>query len=342
MGPTGRASVKNVSLLFLCEALSRTASLVMLSSMALIGQRLTPNPALATLPLALAPVATMIVTVPAAQLMQRRGRKLGFALGAAVGVVGGMVGCLAVYQGNFALLCLGGLGIGAVNGFATYYRFAAGEVVAEDFRSRAISLVMAGGVMWPQYRDPIWRRGRGRGFPIIYSLVLFWGLPSVHALVLPVLWFVSFPALSAEEQRAGGRSLREIARQADFVLAVIGAVAAWGLMSLLMNATPLAMKRHLHSFADTAWVIQWHVLGMYVPSFFTGTSDLALGRASDYVRWHCVAWVLHCGQFEWYRAVSLYDWVGTIGRGVEFSFRRVNVAIGDDAPARGKGTGAIV
>ena len=84
--------MKNLSLLFLCEALSRTASLVMLSSMALIGQRLTPNPALATLPLALAPVATMIVTVPAAQLMQRRGRKLGFALGAAVGVVGGMVG----------------------------------------------------------------------------------------------------------------------------------------------------------------------------------------------------------------------------------------------------------
>ena len=80
----------------------------------------------------------------------------------------------------------------------------------------------------------------------------------------------SFPAPSAEEQRAGGRSLREIARQADFALAVIGAVAAWGLMSLLMNATPLAMKRHLHSFADTAWVIQWHVLGMYVPSFFTG------------------------------------------------------------------------
>ena len=139
--------MKNLSLLFLCEALSRTASLVMLSSMALIGQRLTPNPALATLPLALAPVATMVMTVPAAQLMQRRGRKLGFALGAALGVVGGAVGCLAVYQGNFALLCLGGLGIGAVNGFATYYRFAAGEVVAEDFRSRAISLVMAGGVI---------------------------------------------------------------------------------------------------------------------------------------------------------------------------------------------------
>ena len=248
----------------------------MLSSMALIGQRLTPNPALATLPLALAPVATMIVTVPAAQLMQRRGRKIGFALGAVVGIVGGVVGCLAVYQGNFALLCLGGLGIGAVNGFATYYRFAAGEVVAEEFRSRAISLVMAGGVIAAVSGSNLaaWSRA---WFPDYLFAGSFLGIAAVHALVLPVLWFVSFPALSAEEQRAGGRSLREIARQADFVLAVIGAVAAWGLMSLLMNATPLAMKRHLHSFADTAWVIQWHVLGMYVPSFFTGTSDLALG-----------------------------------------------------------------
>ena len=313
----------------------------MLSSMALIGQRLTPNPALATLPLALAPVATMIVTVPAAQLMQRRGRKLGFALGAAVGVVGGAVGCLAVYQGNFALLCLGGLGIGAVNGFATYYRFAAGEVVAEEFRSRAISLVMAGGVIAAVSGSNLaaWSR---EWFPDYLFAGSFLGIAAVHALVLPVLCFVSFPAPSAEEQRAGGRSLREIARQADFVLAVIGAVAAWGLMSLLMNATPLAMKRHLHSFADTAWVIQWHVLGMYRAVFFYWASDFALGRAPDHVRRYCVARLLHRGQFEWYWAVSLHGWVGAIGRGVEFSFRRVNVAVGDDASARGKGAGAIV
>ena len=118
----------------------------------------------------------MLMTVPAAQLMQRRGRKLGFALGAALGVVGGTVGCLAVYQGNFALLCLGGLGIGAVNGFATYYRFAAGEVVAEDFRSRAISLVMAGGVVAAVSGSNLaaWSR---EWFPTIYSLALFWGLP---------------------------------------------------------------------------------------------------------------------------------------------------------------------
>jgi MFS family permease len=261
--------VRNLVLLFFCEAFSRTASIVMLSSMALVGQRLAPNPALATLPLALAPVAMMLVTVPAARLMQRRGRKPGFALGTVLGIAGGLVGCLAVFQEHFALLCAGAMGIGAVNGFATYYRFAAGEVVAEDFRSRAISLVMAGGVVAAVTGSNLatWSR---EWFPEYLFAGSFLSIAVVHGLVLLVLSFVAFPAPSAAEQRAEGRSLREIARQSNFALAVIGAVAAWGIMSLLMNATPLAMNRHLHSFADTAWVIQWHVLGMYVPSFFTG------------------------------------------------------------------------
>ena len=241
----------------------------MLSSMALVGQRLTPSAALATMPIALAPVATMLMTGPAARLMQRRGRRLGFALGAGLGVFGGVMGCIAVYREDFLLLCLGGLGIGAVNGFATYYRFAAGEVVAENFRSRAISLVMAGGVIAAVTGSnlAIWSR---EWFPDDLFAGSFLGIAIVHSLVLLVLSFVRFPALSVEEKLAGGRSLAQIARQSDFALAVIGAVAAWGVMSLLMNATPLAMQRHLHSFADTAWVIQWHVLGMFVPSFFTG------------------------------------------------------------------------
>ena len=259
----------NLGLLFLCEAFTRTATIVMFSCMALVGQRLAPDPALATLPLALAPVAMMLVTVPAARLMQRRGRKLGFALGSVLGVAGGLVGSLAVYRGDFVLLCAGGFGIGAVNGFATYYRFAAGEVVDEAFRSRAISLVMGGGVVAAVSGSNLatWSRG---WFPEFLFAGSFLSIAVVHLLVLLVLVFAAFPAPSTAEQRAGGRSLREIARQSSFALAVIGAVAAWGIMSLLMNATPLAMKRHLHSFADTTWVIQWHVLGMYVPSFFTG------------------------------------------------------------------------
>lgn len=311
--------MKNLSLLFLCEALSRTANIVMFAGMALVGQRLTPNSALATLPLALAPVATMLMTVPAARLMQRRGRKPGFALGAAFGVVGGMIGCLAVYQENFALLCLGGLSIGAVNGFATYYRFAAGEVVAEDFRSRAISLVMAGGVVAAVSGSNLatWSR---EWFPENLFAGSFLAIAIVHSLVLVVLYFVSFPAPSIEEQRAGGRSLGEIARQSNFVLAVVGAVAAWGVMSLLMNATPLSMQRHLHSFADTAWVIQWHVLGMFVPSFFTGHLILRWGEHRIMVAGICL---LGCSIAVNLSGIELYHYaigLGLLGVGWNFLF----------------------
>lgn len=237
--------------------------------MALVGRELAPHTALATLPLALAPVSTMLTTVPAARLMQRRGRKAGFALGASLGILGGLIGCAALFSQHFVLLCLGAIGLGAVNGFSTYYRFAAAEVVDESWRSRAISLVMAGGIVAAVAGSNLatWSRG-------LFADYLFAGsylaIAAIQVLVLVALSFVRFPAPSAAESEGGGRSLREIAADPRFVLALIGAVASWAVMSLLMNATPLSMHRHMHSFDDTAWVIQWHVLGMFVPSFFTG------------------------------------------------------------------------
>ena len=261
--------MRNIAFLFLCEAFSRTGSIVVLSSMALVGRELAPHAALATLPLALAPVSTMLTTVPAARLMQRRGRKPGFALGACMGILGGLMGCAALFSQHFALLCLGAIGIGSVNGFSTYYRFAAAEVVDEAWRSRAISLVMAGGIIAAVAGSNLatWSRDL---FPNHLFAGSYLAIAGVQLLVLCALSFVRFPSPSAAETGEGGRSLREIARDARFALALIGAVASWAVMSLLMNATPLSMHRHMHSFDDTAWVIQWHVLGMFVPSFFTG------------------------------------------------------------------------
>ncbi len=261
--------IKNLTLLFLCEALTRTSSIVVFSSLALVGRELTPYLALATLPLALVPVSTMLMTVPAARFMQRRGRKKGFALGASLGVLGGLVGFAALYHAHFALLCLGAIGIGAVNGFSTYFRFAAAEVVDESWRSRAISLVMAGGIVaaFTGANLATWSR-------TWFSEHLFAGsylaVALVQGLVLCTVLWVSFPAPPAEEKTKRGRPLGQISKDPNFALAVLGAVASWAVMSLLMNATPLSMQRHMHSFADTTWVIQWHVLGMYVPSFFTG------------------------------------------------------------------------
>ena len=261
--------MRTLALLFGCEALARSTNTILLTTMALCGSYLAPDPAVATLPLALAPVSTMLITVPAARLMQRHGRRAGFAVGAGLGIVGALVCCAAVLLKHFPLLCLGAAGLGAVNGFATYYRFAAAEVADEAFKSRAISLVMAGGVVAAILGESlsIWSQN---WLPAHLFAGSFLCIAAVHFLVLGVLSVTSLPLPGAEERGMEGRPLMQIARQPDFILALTGALASYGVMSLLMTATPLSMVRHQHSFADMALVIKWHILGMYVPSFFTG------------------------------------------------------------------------
>lgn len=259
-----------VGLLFLCEALTRSSAIIVLTTMALVGRRLAPDVALSTLPLALVPVATTLTTIPAAQFMRRRGRRPGFALAAIIGIVGATVAALAVWTQQFVLLCAGGLLIGSVNGFATYYRFAAGEVAPPEFRTRAISLVMAGGVVAAVLGSTLATQSKDllADHPFVGSFAC---ITLLQGLILLIISRTSLPPPTPKTEADDGRPLAAIANSPTFVIAVLGAVAAWGLMSLLMNATPLSMERHHHAFGDTANVIQWHVLGMYVPSFFTGS-----------------------------------------------------------------------
>lgn len=251
--------------------------MMVLMSMALTGRRLAPDPTWATLPLALVPVAMTITTIPAAQMMRRLGRRAGFQLAALIGVAGAGTCVLALHLEAFAILCLGGFLIGSVNGFATYYRFAAGEAAPPEFRSRAISLVMAGGVI-AAFAGAALATASKELVPTASFLGTFAAIAGLQALILIVVSFTRLPKPSADAKQGGGRSLSELASNPTFVMAVLGAVASWGLMSLLMNATPLSMERHHHSFGDTAHVIQWHVLGMYVPAFFTGSLIRRVGE----------------------------------------------------------------
>lgn len=260
---------RNLFLLFASESCTRTASVIMLTVMALLGRQLAPTPDLATLPLALVPVATLLTTVPAARLMRRRGRRLGFSLGAVLGALGAGLALAGVLNAEFWILCAGAVGVGAAGGFATYYRFAAAEAVDTPLKSRAISLVMGGGIVAALLgsRLAVWSREwlGDSVFAGPFVCILL-----VQLLSLGFMLLVRLPLPSAEEQAREGRPLWQIARQPACMLALAGAVLAWFIMSLLMNATPLCMGRHHHAFADTAQVIQWHVLGMYVPAFFTG------------------------------------------------------------------------
>jgi MFS family permease len=264
------AQNRQVGLLFVCEALTRSSAIIVLTTMALVGRHLAPTPALSTLPLALVPMAMTLTTIPASQFMRRRGRRPGFMLAACVGIVGALVAASAVWQQSFVLLCLGGFLIGSVNGFATYYRFAAGEVATEDFRTRAISLVMAGGVVAAVVGSTLASRTKELidGHSFVGSFLC---ISLLQALIFLVVSRTRLPDPTPKNEADDGRALGTMAASPTFVMAVLGAVASWGLMSLLMNATPLSMERHQHHFDDTANVIQWHVLGMYVPSFFTGS-----------------------------------------------------------------------
>jgi len=153
--------------------------------------------------------------------------------------------------------------------FSHYYRFAAADAAPDGYRARAISLVLAGGVV-AAFAGPNlanWTRDALPASPFAGSYA---SLLALFAATLALLPFIDMPAPAAHERVRGGRSLARIAREPVFVVAVLGAVVGYGVMNLLMTATPLAMLGSGHPFADTAFVIQWHIAAMFAPSFVTG------------------------------------------------------------------------
>jgi MFS family permease len=257
-----------VLILAACQALLATGNVLIISTSALVGAALAPTSSLATLPVALQFVATMVTTLPASFFMARFGRAPGFFLGAAAGIAGAAAATVAVLLGDFLLFVVGALLVGVFNGFGGFSRFAAAEAATPDYRGKAVSYAMAGGVVAAVAGPSLARWSRtllDTEFAASYGLLIAVYVP---ALLLPLLLRLPRPAEPTVE--GGGRPLGSIARQPVFLVAVLGAMVGYGVMSLLMTATPLAMRGHDHGFAATASVIQWHVLAMFVPSFFTG------------------------------------------------------------------------
>ena len=263
----------NVGLLAACQALMMSANVLLITTSALVGQRLAAQQALpeylATLPLALQFLATMFTTIPASLLMKQIGRRAGFLIGSALGLAGAALACYAIVYNSFHLFALSMLLFGAHNGFGTYYRFAAADVATPDYRSTAISYVMAGGVVAALLGPNLasWTHSWLASAPFAGSYLAVVGL---YCVSLVTLMFISIPRQDDWTRHHSGRPLREIATQKTFVVAVLAAMLGYGVMSLVMTATPLAMHAHAHNFSTTAFVIEWHVLGMFAPSFITG------------------------------------------------------------------------
>ncbi len=263
------SSGKNVAILATAQALLFTNNSTAIAINGLAGYALASNKALATLPVTGWVIGAAVATFPASLYMKRYGRRAGFTLGALIGMLGAAICSSAVALGNFWLLCIGTCVFGAYNGIAQYYRFAAADAAPMDFKSKAISLVLAGGLVGglvgPEVSKHTVDMLATRYLGAYLSLMVF------LVLVLAVLQLLRIPPLTAAEQREPGRPLRVIVSQPAFVVAVLSAAFGYGIMNLLMTATPLAMGICGHPYASAAFVIQWHVVAMFAPSFFTGS-----------------------------------------------------------------------
>ncbi|MBD3609759.1 MAG: MFS transporter [Gammaproteobacteria bacterium] len=260
--------LRNIWLLSAMQALMMSGNTLLITTSALVGFSLATDKSLATLPLASQFLATMLMTIPASLWMQKVGRRVGFATGTLLGLLGAVTLSYAVFQQQFWLFVIGTILIGMFNGFGMYYRFAAVEVATDEYKSRAISYVMAGGVfaalVGPNLAN--WTRDWTE-IPFASSYLVIAGL---YIISLLALFRLRLPKPVVRSKNDSGRRLSEIMLQPVFIVAVMGGMFGFAVMSLVMTATPLAMEHHPHPFSDIAFVIQWHVLGMFVPSFFTG------------------------------------------------------------------------
>jgi MFS family permease len=260
---------RDVILLALATAVAMTCSSIMAVTSALVGQMLATDKALATLPLSLQFVATMATMFPAAFLMRRFGRRLGFLIGALFGTIGGAIMFWATLHADFMAFSVGNAVIGIFNAFTAFYRFAAADAATPRFRPKAISLVVAGGVLAAIAGPELSKQGYDLLAPYTFAgcFLLVTILAGATCLfVLPVKFAPVLPKGAA----GSARPLREILAQPMTIVAMAAGMLGYGLMVFVMTATPLAMKICGFDFDQSASVISAHAVAMFFPSFFTG------------------------------------------------------------------------
>lgn len=257
-----------VTLLSLCQALLVTGNVLLIAVSPLIGASLAPSASWSTAPVAAQWLGLMCATIPASLIMARLGRKRGFMLGNVIGLLGAVVAVQALIGEHFGLFLLATWLIGIGIGFGQLYRFAAVEAAPAPLRDRAIGLVMGGGVL-AAFAGP-WLARVSRELGEVPFLGSFVGLAALYALALVVLMLTQLPPASRTHDEGTALPLGKILRQPGFIVAVSAAMVGYGVMNLAMTATPLAMAGAGHHFNHVSMTIQWHVVAMFLPSFFTG------------------------------------------------------------------------
>jgi MFS family permease len=259
----------NLWLLTIAQGLFLTNNVVFIAINGLVGLSLAPSAWMATLPVMGYVVGGALSTGLVARSQRRWGRKVSFQLGLLVAFVTVLVCAFALSIQSFWLLVAGTVAAGYYSANGQLYRFAAGELAPPSFREKAVSLVLAGGLIGAVIGPNLANHTRDAvGMPFFGSYL---ALAVVALLSMIVMAGIRFPPEPAREKNAHcGRPLAEIVRQPVFIVATLGAALGYGVMNLLMAATPLAMDMCGMPFSDAALVLEWHVIGMFAPGFVTG------------------------------------------------------------------------
>ena len=261
---------RNLWLLAVCQGLFLTNNVTFIAINGLVGLNLAPLGWMATLPVMGYVVGGALSTGLVARTQRLFGRKASFQLGLVVAVLSALLCCYAAYSRNFWLLVAATVIAGYYNANAQLYRFAAAELALPAFREKAISLVMAGGLLGAVL-GPNLAAGT-RTLTAVPFAGAYLALAGVALLAMALLALIDFPPPPAKHSAsaAAGRPLGEIMRQPVFIVAAAAGALGYGVMNLLMAATPIAMQICGLPFSDVALVLEWHVIGMFAPGFFTG------------------------------------------------------------------------
>jgi len=317
MTPDNKIAKKNALVLACCQSLNGIIAMTVITTGGLLGFSFADNKAYATMPVAFFNLGSWLTSYPAAKFMQKYGRQNGFRLGAMMGLLGSLIVFYAILQRDFLLLTLGSTLIGSFHGFSQQYRFAATDMATEEFKPKAISRVLMGGIVAALIGGPLITASK-----MAYGGILFAGcfliLALCSILVFALLSKIDIPSLAPEKKKIIHRSRREIFSEPKLMVGIICGMITYGLMSLVMTASPLAMHACGHAVDDATTVIQWHVLGMFLPSLFCGALITRFGvrpiMISGFLFLLVSAFIAMAGTTFW------HFWLALIFLGVGWNF----------------------
>jgi predicted MFS family arabinose efflux permease len=264
-----RLARRNALVLAIAQALAGGNNTVLVATAAIVGTMLAPDKGLATLPISIFVLGMWMGTLPMGVLARRLGRRNALQIGTACGVLTGLICCVAVLDGSFLLFNVGAVFSGFYASAHQSYRFAAADTASDEFRPKAISWVLLGGIFAGVVGAQLVIATQNLWPPYLFAATYI-GQSALALIAGGVLMFVNIPKPPPRSSVGDGRPLSEIAKKPRFIVAVACGVAAYSMMNLVMTSAPLAMVMCNHSITDATLGLQWHVLGMYAPSFITG------------------------------------------------------------------------